>query len=113
MDLSGDGKLDILSGSWPGELYLFKGQGNGKFAAGEPIKDQSGKPIKLGSASTVFAADWNGDGKLDLLIGDIEGSVHLMLNEGTASAYAFATSQRLHADGKQIQQVVREELTQG
>ena len=30
MDLDGDGRTDILSGSWPGELYFFKGEGKGK-----------------------------------------------------------------------------------
>ena len=50
MDFDGDGTSDLLSGSWPGELYFFKGDGKGKFAAGETLKDKDGKVIKLGSA---------------------------------------------------------------
>jgi hypothetical protein len=43
----GDGKGDILTGSYPGPLYLFKGKGNGEFAA--PVKLQrDGKDINLG-----------------------------------------------------------------
>ncbi len=103
MDLDSDGKLDILSGSWPGELYVFRGLGAGRFAAGETIKSKAEQPIKLGNASTVFAADWNGDGKLDLLIGDQQGRVHLMLNEGSAKQYAFSDSKLLEADDKRIQ----------
>ena len=33
MDLDGDGIGDLLTGSWPGELYFFKGKGKGEFAA--------------------------------------------------------------------------------
>ena len=39
----------------------------------------------------------------DLLIGDVQGRVHLMLNEGTKSAHAFGKAQELTVDGKAIQ----------
>ena len=74
MDLDGDG-LDVISGSWPGELYFFRRESDGKFAAGEKLKDPSGTPISFGSASTVFAVDWDSDGDLDLLLGNINGGV--------------------------------------
>jgi hypothetical protein len=103
VDLDGDGIPDILTGSWPGQLYFFKGLGKGKFAPKQTLKDKDGKDIKIESASTVFAVDWNGDGKLDLLIGDVQGRVHLLLNEGTKSAYAFGKAQELSVEGKPIQ----------
>ncbi|HYT91875.1 MAG TPA: FG-GAP-like repeat-containing protein [Gemmataceae bacterium] len=102
MDLDGDGHADILSGSWPGELYLFRGLGKGKFAPGEQLKDSDGKVIKLGSASTAFAVDWNGDGKLDLLIGNIEGQVYFVPNEATGKGYAFGKPQLLKVNGEPI-----------
>src|SRR5581483_6036837 len=89
--------------SWPGELYFFKGLSKGQFAKGEKLTDRNGKEIKLGSASTAFAADWNGDGVLDLLVGDIAGHVWLVPNEGTARKPAFGTPRKLEADGKVIQ----------
>ena len=90
MDFDGDGISDILTGCWPGQLYFFKGLGKGQFAGKQTLKDQAGKDIKIESASTVFAADWNADGKLDLLIGDVQGRVHLMINEGPAADAAVA-----------------------
>ena len=34
MDLDGDGRSDILSGSWPGEIYFFRRLTDGSFAEG-------------------------------------------------------------------------------
>ena len=48
MDLDGDGHQDILTGSWPGELFLFRGGADGNFAAPEMIKDKDGKYINIG-----------------------------------------------------------------
>jgi hypothetical protein len=102
VDLDGDGKLDILSGSWPGELYFFRGQGKGRFAPGEILKGKDGKPLKVDNASTVFAADWRGRGVLDLLVGSIQGHVYLVPNEGTARKYAFGKPRKLKVGGQEI-----------
>jgi hypothetical protein len=102
VDFDGDGIMDILTGCWPGELYFFKGEGKGKYAAGVQIKDKDGKAINLGGASTVFACDWRGAGKLDLLVGNQAGDVHLVPNEGTRTAPAYGKAQKLEADGKTI-----------
>jgi hypothetical protein len=102
VDLDGDGIGDILSGSWPGELYFFRGEGKGRFAAGQTIKDKAGNVIKPGSASTVFAFDWDGDDKLDLLAGNIDGAVQVYRNEGTAGKNAFGKPQPVTAGGQPV-----------
>lgn len=151
MDLNGDGHLDLLSGSWPGEIFFFRGGPGRTFAAPEMLKDRTGhiinigggireepgggiliagnaefdsstkegtfvtyhgkrlestpeKPIAItGTASAVFAADWDGDGDLDLLVGDIRGNVYLLPNEGTAKEYLFGKERQLQAGGKPLQ----------
>jgi hypothetical protein len=94
--------MDILSGSWPGEIYLFRRRADGSFAAGEVLKDRHGKPVHAGSASAAFAADWDGDGTLDLVVGNVLGEVHFIPNEGTGRAPEFGTPRRLEAAGKPI-----------
>jgi hypothetical protein len=102
VDLDGDGKLEILSGSLPGEIYCFHRKPSGAYAAGEALKDTTGKPINVGRASAVAVADWNGDGKPDLIIGNIEGRVFVVLNVGTAQKPAWGRPQPLQADGHDI-----------
>lgn len=150
MDINNDGHVDLLSGSWPGEIFLFKGGPDHSFAAPEMIKDKDGKIINIGggireggfrggiliagnakfeytpegtfvnyqgkriestpeksigitgTASAAHAADWDGDGDYDLIIGDIRGKVYLVPNEGTPESYAFGKEKQLLAGGKLI-----------
>ena len=87
--------MDILSGSFPGEIYVFYRKSNGTYAAADKLKTKDGRLINVGRASTVAAADWDGDGKVDLVIGNIDGGVFLSTNEGTAQSPAFRNATRL------------------
>ncbi len=101
MDFDGDGIGDILSGCYEGDLYFFKGKGNGEFAA--PVKLQrEGKNINLGASSTVFAADWRGTGRLDLLVGNMRGDLYLIPNDGTKAQPAHGVPRKLEAGGQPI-----------
>ncbi len=100
MDFDGDGKLDLVSGSYdPGELYLFRGLGKGKFAARETIRDKSGRPIlkapnqkdRIESFGSWMAmVDWDDDDDLDILVGTFEGTMFLRRNEGSRTKPEYA-----------------------
>ncbi len=94
-DFDADGDLDVLSGSYPGELYLFRRNADGSFQDGEKLKDRNGKEIKADKASTVFLADWDADGDFDLVLGSINGDVYLVINEGTAKEPAYGEPAKL------------------
>lgn len=102
MDLNGDGRTDILSGSWPGEIYFFRRQADGKFAAGVPLKGHDGKALNVGSAAAAFATDWDGDGALDLIIGTLLGEVWVVPGAGKGKPLAFGTPRRLESAGKAL-----------
>lgn len=101
MDLDRDGRSDLISGSWPGELYYFRRGADGKFAAPEQLVGSDGKPINLGSGASVFAVDWDANGTLDLLVGTAMGEVHWL--PGTSKDKpAFGPPQALMAAGEKL-----------
>lgn len=102
MDLDQDGRRDVLSGSWPGEIHLFRGLEDGTLAAPATIRGPDEKPLKTDSASVAFAYDWDGDGKLDLVLGNIKGEVFVARNATTEAGLAFAAPERLEADGQPL-----------
>jgi hypothetical protein len=102
VDLDKDGHGDLLSGGWDGELWVFRGAGGGKFEAREELKDAKGKVIKPGSASTVHAVDWDGDGDLDLFAGNIDGDVLYHANEGSDAEPRYAEAEAVKAGGRTI-----------
>jgi len=117
VDLNGDGHDDVISGSyWPGHIYVFEGRGKGEFKKGYILCDRDGekliasKPWKSerepdmdSLASAPHLIDFDADGDLDLLVGNIAGRVILIENEGTPQEPKFGKGRTaLRAGGRAI-----------
>lgn len=103
MDLDGDGHKDIISGGYPGELYLFRGNGDGTFRSREELINRYSETINVGKSSVPFACDWDLDGDLDLLVGTIEGHVYLIPNASDDVYIKYGNAERLTVNGEPIE----------
>ena len=90
MDYDADGDLDILSGSYTGEIYLFEGDGEGGFAQGRYLMNSAGGSLAAGTSITPEARDVDADGDLDLVIGTRTDGVFVVTNVGTRAEPSWA-----------------------
>ena len=118
-DFDGDGLLDFVAGrywertQWGeqprmfGKLYKNTGTSTApKFEArdangGSPYTEQFQKTDAV-RQNGVRSADWNNDGKPDLLAGDTDGYVWYFQNTTNQKFPVFAAGEKLYADGKPI-----------
>jgi hypothetical protein len=97
-DWSGAGKLDLLIGTGEGFVYLVPNEGTRQqpsFAHPEKLK-AAGKVIMADSGNAgPFVVDWDGDGKLDLLVGCGSGAVVFYRNVGSKTQPSLAAGVNL------------------
>ena len=78
-DLDGDGRLDVILGTWSDELrYLTREEGDGFTTV-----DDAFVQIPRGRNTTPALGDLDGDGDLDLLVGESSGTLNHFENVGT------------------------------
>jgi uncharacterized protein (DUF2141 family) len=87
-DLDGDGDLDMILGTWRDELAFYRNEGD----ANNPrwvLEESAIVKLTRGSNATPALVDIDGDGDLDLFVGESSGSLNYYRNDGTASEPAF------------------------
>lgn len=93
----------MISGSYTEGIVWFKGKGKGVFAEKAAIKRENGQPLQDESAAAPALGDWNGDGKLDMVVGYITGPVRLYLGKGMVNGSpTFTMGEDLTGGGKKI-----------
>lgn len=99
-DWNGDGTLDLITGSFGGDLQWHPNEGTTqvpKFGSGESFFD-----LKSAYNAHPRIVDFNHDGRLDLLLGNNWGSVTLYLNLGTSEPTLEKTGALLWTDGTDL-----------
>ena len=104
MDWDNDGNKDLVLGGYYGYLkvYLNTGTDDAPVFDGFTYVEVNASRFDCGGYSTPDVVDWNNDGKKDLLCGEQDGVVNLLLNTGTDDTPQFAAQTLIQDSGANL-----------
>ncbi len=96
-DLDGDGDLDLLAGESSGEVNLWRNEGSPAEVRFRLLTDRL-EGIDAGRRSRPAIADWDGDGRPDLVLGSESDGVSLWTNATADDEIRFVSEGALLAE---------------
>jgi hypothetical protein len=95
-DWDADGDLDLLIGQESGHITFIKNEGGSLLS--ESYIEQFDPDVDSGCASVPTLCDWDGDGDVDMIVGNAAG----FLEYFESDAGGFLPVRRLQADGVEV-----------
>jgi len=94
VDWNEDGMKDLILGEYDGSIriYLNTNLDEKPVFTGFTYLQVNGAKFDCGLYSVPHVVDWNCDGKKDVLVGESDGRIWLLINTGTNAAPVFAGS---------------------
>lgn len=87
-DLDGDGRLDLVLGTWRDKVQWWRNTGTAR-APTYVLADTALITLTRGSNTTPALSDLDGDGDLDMVVGEASGQLNLYRNEGSRTVPQF------------------------
>ena len=101
-----DGARDLVLGALDGRrIYLYLNQETNAepdFLGETIVQDSAGDLLVSSGRSSPALMDFDGDGRVDLLVGNTNGEILLYPNEGSDATPSFSTYDRVTANGVEI-----------
>ena len=96
MDWNNDGKKDLLTGEYNGTVRIYLNTGTDASPVFPSYQFLQVAGVNWSAAySKPDVVDWNNDGRKDIVCGDANGYVWLLLNTGTDASPAFSAAARV------------------